>query len=132
MLFNTKHGRSCLASLAVNMPHRQSQIRQIIESLSLSFSFSLSLSLSSLSLSLSLSLSCSTYVNHGLFAVYINVKENVATGDEVRLLKQYIAWNFDQHHKAHPEQMCVVLMDMSGASVGNMVSPELFVYTIQL
>lgn len=52
--------------------------------------------------------------------LYINVKENVATGDEVRLLKQYIAWNFDQHHKAHPEQMCVVLMDMSGASVGNM------------
>jgi len=53
--------------------------------------------------------------------VYINVKENVTKSDQVPLLKQYIAWHFDQHQKTDPEQMCVVLMDMSGASTGNMV-----------
>jgi hypothetical protein len=57
---------------------------------------------------------------HGHPILYINVKENVAKGEQVHLLKQYIAWTFDQHQKKNPEQMCVVLMDMSGASTGNM------------
>lgn len=56
-----------------------------------------------------------------LFLVYINVKENTTSAEHANLLKQYIAWNFDQHQKKNPEQMCVVLMDMSGAGVGNVV-----------
>jgi hypothetical protein len=52
--------------------------------------------------------------------LYINVKENTAKSDQYTILKQYVAWNFEQHYKDHPEQMCVVLMDMSGASAGNM------------
>ena len=56
--------------------------------------------------------------------VYINVKENTATSDQLKLLKQYIAWNFEQHQKATPETMCVVVMDMSGASTGNLVCKQ--------
>ena len=55
-------------------------------------------------------------------AVYMDVKKNVPKPDEVLLLKKYIAWHFDQHAKKDPETMCVVLLDMTGASVGNLVS----------
>jgi len=54
---------------------------------------------------------------HGHPILYINVKENVAK-DQTQL-KQYIASYFEQHQRAEPEQMCVVLMDMSGASTSN-------------
>jgi hypothetical protein len=59
--------------------------------------------------------------------LYIDVKENVAKGPAV--LKQYIAWNFEEHQRAQPEQMCVVLMDMSGASTSN-VSVDITKYII--
>ena len=52
----------------------------------------------------------------------MDVKKNVPKPDEVLLLKKYIAWHFDQHAKKDPETMCVVLLDMTGASVGNLVS----------
>jgi len=52
--------------------------------------------------------------------LYIHVKENVTKPEHAHLLKQYVAWYFDKHQQVHPEQMCVVLMDMSGASTGNM------------
>lgn len=55
----------------------------------------------------------------GFPILYINVKENTATGDQVPILKRYIAWNFECHYKENPEQMCVVLMDMSGAGTTN-------------
>ena len=55
------------------------------------------------------------------FSVYFDVKKNSTKGDQVVLLKKYIAWHFDQHAKKNPEQMCVVLLDMSGASVTNVV-----------
>lgn len=51
--------------------------------------------------------------------LYINVKENVATAEQMPALKQYIAWSIDLHHRKNPEQMVVALMDMSGAGVGN-------------
>jgi hypothetical protein len=53
--------------------------------------------------------------------VYINVKENSATKEQQQDLKKYIAYNFEQHHSKNPEQMCVVLMDMSSAGVSNVV-----------
>ena len=52
----------------------------------------------------------------------MDVKKNTPKADEMKALKQYIAWHFDQHEKKDPETMCVVLLDMSGASVGNVVS----------
>ena len=52
----------------------------------------------------------------------MDVKKNVPQPDEVVLLKKYVAWHFDQHAKKNPEQMCVVLLDMTGASVANLVS----------
>lgn len=53
--------------------------------------------------------------------LYISTKENTASGsDEILLLKKYIAWNFEVHHRKNPEQMCVVLTDMSGAGTGNL------------
>ena len=52
----------------------------------------------------------------------MDVKKNVPKPDEVLLLKKYIAWHFNQHAKKDPETMCVVLLDMTGASVGNLVS----------
>lgn len=55
----------------------------------------------------------------GFPILYINVKENVATADQQQVLKQYIAWNIDLHHRKNPEQMCVCLMDMHGAGMGN-------------
>lgn len=51
--------------------------------------------------------------------LYINVKANVTKPEHQDALKQYIAWNFEKHHRQNPEQMCVVLMDMSGASTSN-------------
>lgn len=51
--------------------------------------------------------------------LYINVKENNVKPEQSDLLKQYIAWSFEQHQKRSPEQMCVVLMDMSGAGASN-------------
>jgi hypothetical protein len=56
----------------------------------------------------------------GFPIMYVNVKENVAKSDQHHILKQYMAWNFDIQHKANPEQMCTVIMDLSGASVSNM------------
>ena len=50
--------------------------------------------------------------------------KNTAKGDEVVLLKKYIAYHFDQHQKKDPETMCVVILDMSSASVTNIVSNE--------
>jgi hypothetical protein len=54
--------------------------------------------------------------------LYFNVKENnyTATPEQSEKLRQYIAWNFEQHQSKNPEQMCVVLMDMSGASTSNL------------
>ena len=55
--------------------------------------------------------------------MYIRTKENTASGsEEMAVLKKYIAWNFEVHHRRTPEQMCVVLLDMSGAGSGNVVS----------
>ena len=56
------------------------------------------------------------------FLVYVDVKKNSAKGDEVVLLKKYIAYHFEQHAKKDPETMCVVILDTSGASVANVVS----------
>lgn len=66
---------------------------------------------------------------HGAPILYINVKENVAKPDQQRLLRQYIAWNFEKHQRTNPEQQCVVLMDMSGAGTGN-VSIDITKYII--
>lgn len=52
--------------------------------------------------------------------LYIDVKQNTASGDEVVLLKCYIAGMFEKHHRSNPEQMCVVFFDMSGAGLSNM------------
>ena len=60
------------------------------------------------------------------FLVYVDVKKNSAKGDEVVLLKKYIAYHFEQHAKKDPETMCVVILDMSGASVANVVSSCFF------
>ena len=50
--------------------------------------------------------------------------KNTAKGDEIVLLKKYIAFHFDQHQKKDPETMCVVILDMSNASVTNIVSND--------
>lgn len=52
--------------------------------------------------------------------VYIDVKQNTASGDEVTYLKRFIAGMFEKHHRSNPEQMCVVFFDMSGAGLSNM------------
>ena len=54
--------------------------------------------------------------------MYINVKENVAKADQQQILKNYIAFKFEEHQKKNPGQMVLVLMDMSGASTSNVVS----------
>ncbi len=56
-----------------------------------------------------------------VLAVYIDVKKNSASGDEYVLLKKYVAWHFDKHCRENPEQSCVVLMDMAGAGISNIV-----------
>jgi len=61
--------------------------------------------------------------------MYINVKENVAKADQQQMLKNYIAYKFEEHHKKNPGQMAVVLMDMSGASTSN-VSIDISKYII--
>eukprot|EP00914_Ancora_sagittata_P001164 GHVO01003023.1.p1 GENE.GHVO01003023.1~~GHVO01003023.1.p1 ORF type:complete len:247 (+),score=29.14 GHVO01003023.1:29-742(+) len=52
--------------------------------------------------------------------LYINIKENTASKEQMPDLKKYIAHHFEQHHSKHPEQMCIVLMDMTGAGVTNL------------
>jgi len=52
--------------------------------------------------------------------LYINLKESATKSDQTHAVKQYVAWNFDQHYKVNPEQMCVLLMDMSGAGVAQL------------
>merc|ERR1712141_4033 len=45
---------------------------------------------------------------------------NVTKTDEERLvLKKYIAYYFELHHRKNPEQMCVVLLDMHTAGTKN-------------
>jgi hypothetical protein len=61
--------------------------------------------------------------------MYINVKENTAKADQQQLLKNYIAYKFEEHHKVNPGQMVVVMMDMSGASTSN-VSIDISKYII--
>jgi len=61
--------------------------------------------------------------------LYIDVKENVTKKEDQHVLKQYIAWHFEQHHKTNCEQMCVVLMDMSGANTSN-VNPDISKFII--
>ena len=52
----------------------------------------------------------------------MDVAKNNVKGDEVVLLKKYIAWHFDQHQNKDPETMCVLLLDLSSTSVANVVS----------
>ena len=48
---------------------------------------------------------------------------NSAKNDEERaIVKKYIAYNFELHHRQNPEVMCVVLLDMSSAGTSNTVS----------
>ncbi len=58
-----------------------------------------------------------------LSVVYIRTKDNTANNSEEKeILRKYIAWNFERHHRENPEVMVMVLMDMAGASTGNVVS----------
>jgi len=53
--------------------------------------------------------------------VYLRTKENAAENPEhQKLMKKYIAYTFEQHHKKSPEEMIVCLIDMSGAGLSNM------------
>jgi len=51
--------------------------------------------------------------------LYINVKANDSVGEELELVKKYIAFKFEEHQKKSPETMCVALLDMHGASTSN-------------
>jgi len=62
--------------------------------------------------------------------LYINLKESGTKSDQTHSAKQFIAWNFDQHYKVNPEQMCVLLMDMSGAGMAQL-NMELTKFIIQ-
>jgi len=55
----------------------------------------------------------------GHLILYIDVKANNVGPAELTGLKKYIAYSFEQHHRKNPETMCVVLMDMYGASTSN-------------
>ncbi|CAH1772621.1 unnamed protein product [Owenia fusiformis] len=53
--------------------------------------------------------------------LYINLKENDKKDDEARkMIQKFIAYHFNLHHRETPEKMAVVLIDMEGASTGNM------------
>lgn len=67
--------------------------------------------------------------NKGHNILYMNTKANSTSSDEMPMMKKYIAYFFEKHHKENPEQMCVVLMDMSGAGTGN-VSRDIFKFTM--
>ena len=56
-----------------------------------------------------------------LTAVYIDVKANSPKPDQIPLLKNYIAYVLEQHHRKDPEVMIVALFDMSKAGLSNMV-----------
>eukprot|EP00918_Siedleckia_nematoides_P064674 GHVU01140625.1.p1 GENE.GHVU01140625.1~~GHVU01140625.1.p1 ORF type:complete len:240 (+),score=41.55 GHVU01140625.1:57-776(+) len=60
-------------------------------------------------------------VDHDGFPIlYINIKENNVSGaEDTEWQKRFIALRFEEHHRKNPEQMCVVIMDMSGATTGN-------------
>ena len=68
-------------------------------------------------------LNCS-FLPFSFSLVYIDVKANNASPEELPELKKYIAYKFEEHHRHHPETMCVVLMDMYGASTSNVVSAD--------
>lgn len=59
---------------------------------------------------------CTFYI-----VVYIDVKANTPSSDEIPILKKFIAYNLEQHHRKEPEIMVVALFDMSRAGLGNMV-----------
>ncbi len=53
--------------------------------------------------------------------MYIDVKKNSPKPDEVVLFKKHIAYYFEKRARSDPETMCLVLFDMSGATVHNVV-----------
>ena len=56
------------------------------------------------------------------YLVYLKTGENSAKNEEEKtILKKFIAYKLEQHHKEKPEVMCVSLMDMTGASTTNTV-----------
>lgn len=52
--------------------------------------------------------------------LYMDVKANTSTGDEIPVLKKFLAYNMEKHHRDNPEIMVVALMDMSRAGTSNM------------
>jgi hypothetical protein len=42
--------------------------------------------------------------------------------DDKEAVKRFITYNFEQHHRQHPGQKIVILFDMSGAGISNLVS----------
>ena len=56
------------------------------------------------------------------------MKANDSVGEELELVKKYIAYKFEEHQKASPEVMVVALLDMYGASTSNVVSIKGFIY----
>ena len=53
--------------------------------------------------------------------VYISVKDIRNDKEAGEAIRKYIAYKFEEHHRVNPEQLCVVLMDLSGSGTGNVV-----------
>ena len=68
--------------------------------------------------------------------VYIDVSANTAKNDEEKaLMKKYIAYILDTHHRTSPEEMVTVLFDMHKASTMSFVRFSLrvfFLYNLAL
>ena len=55
--------------------------------------------------------------------MYLKTKENNAKNkEEGQLLRKFIAYQIEQHHRVSPEQFVVCLFDMDGAGISNFVS----------
>ena len=55
-------------------------------------------------------------------AVYFNIKEHVKDNKIIFISKQFIAYLLEEHYRDHGDDQIVVLFDMQGAGLSNVVS----------
>ena len=56
-----------------------------------------------------------------LFIVHFQVSKHKKDPEKIHQQKQFIAWWIDKHFQKSPDEPIVVLFDMQGAGISNMV-----------
>ena len=63
--------------------------------------------------------------------MYFDIKKNRNESEHRDVLKRFVAWHFEQHHREAPEEPVCVLFDLQGAGLKNVVGSIYFCRNIE-